>query len=175
MGAAKAMLVEKMVTALTTACITNVATNDTSRAGVVVPNKYEGESGKDKIVIVVMESHPEDDVHWMNEMKDHKTDIGFEIPYNFFGGMESITHRGTIKVIVNPNRKAEGQNVVDMRQTVLSRVRQTVRTDTTLKGFTDDYGESVHVFKIARVMEFKKVGNSYVAFVDWIAWATARS
>ena len=175
--AVKSMLITRQVTALTAACITDLDAADTTRAGVVQAGKeYTDESAKDRIIILALDSHPAETRRWMDEVKDHEDDLGFKLPENgrgLLGGIQWNVIRGCVKVMINlSHAKISGSDALNIRQVVLSRVKSTLQQSATMKGFTDDFGERVHYFKVARQPAFDLVGPNYEAYVDWAALTT---
>jgi len=171
------MLITRQVTALTAACITDLEEDDTTRAGIVMAGKeYTGESAKDRIIIQCLDSHPAAQRRWMDEVKDHADDLGFQLPENgrgLLGGTQWNVIRGTVKVMINLSAsKISSSDALNIRQVVLSRAKSTLQQDTTMRGFIDDFGEKVHLFKVARMPEFDLVGPNYEAYVDWAALTT---
>jgi len=169
----KALLITRMVTALTAACITDLDADDNTRAGLVAAGKYEGQQDLDRIIILPMDNHPAEDVRWMDEMKDYESDLGFKLPADgkgIIGGKQWNVLRGTVKVIVNLSRGSfTGAEEIEIRQTVLSRIKSTLQQSAQMRGFTDDFGEMVQFFKIARQPEYDQVDDCYEAYVDWAA------
>ena len=175
--AAKAMLIDRMVTALTASCITALDASDDTRAGIVQAGReYEGQPDLDRIIIQVLDSHPQEDIRWMDDMKGYETDLGFSLPEHgkgLLGGLRWNTQRGTVRGVINLNRTGEtGSTAMNIRQTVLARVKSTLQQDATLRGFTDDFGESVHYFQVARQPEYDLVEGNYEAYIDWAALTT---
>jgi len=178
--AVKSMLIVRQVTALTTACITDLDADDTTRAGVVQAGKEStDETAKKRIIIQALDSHPAAQRRWMDEVKDHEDDLGFKLPENgrgLMGGLRWNVIRGCVRVMINLSAATiSNADALNIRQVVLSRVKRTLRQSSTMRGFTDDFGESVQFFNVARSPEFDLVGPNYEAYVDWAALTTVRS
>lgn len=173
----KSMLIARQVTALTAACITDLAANDDTRAGVVLAGKeYTDEAAADRIIILALDSHPVGKRRWMDGLQDHEQALGFELPEGgkgLLGGRKFNTIKGTVKVIINLSRTQKtNAEAMDIRQTVLSRIKSTLQQSSTMRGFVDDFGEMVHLFNIPQMPEFDLVGGNYEAYVDWAALTT---
>lgn len=177
--AVTSMLVARQVTALTAACITDLDEDDVTRAKIVQAGKeYTGESAKDRIIIMALDSHPKEQRRWIDEVKDHEDDLGFRLPENgrgLMGGVKWNVIRATVKIMINLSRtKISSVEALNIRQVVLSRVKSTLAQDTTLRGFVDDFGEAVQFFNVTRVSKFDLVGPNFEAYVDWSALTTMR-
>lgn len=168
----KTLLSNRMAALLEAACVTALAANDPQRVGAIAVGGYTSDPLKDRLVIVLYDSHPLEDVRWMNEYKDHQADLGYEIPHDFIGGKRSDCLRGTIAIQTNFSRTKESEaEAMAIRQAVLGRAKQALEDGIdNLRGFADDFGESVIDIVLSRNPEYRKVGANYTAYIDWSAW-----
>jgi len=154
---------------------------DTTRASVVaIGGDYNGPIDTDRIVILVLDGHPKDEEEWMDRAKNAQADMGFTLPDNGYGMMGHRRFdmiRGTVRVRLNlagtgGRAPVKGEAAMEIRQTVLPRVRHILDTDTSLAGFFDEYDGTVQIFNVSRVQTIDLQGGNSDSYVDWTALVT---
>jgi len=173
MACAMEMMIERIVTELTTACITNI--HDSSKVGTVCAGRFEGKLDVQRIVISVLDFHPEKDGEWGEDHMDWEADTGWvDMPSGIIGGPLFEIMRGTVKLAFkfsgNTKRpRLSTSEAQAVRQRVLARARHALKQAATLKGFEDEFGVCVMDFQISRIPRYRQVDEGFTAYLDWAA------
>src|SRR3989304_316508 len=176
MSAIKHLLNVRILDTQKKVCMTDLAANNTTRVdGVYL--RTQGNPGKDRIALVLLNFDPILDTAWTDgTLADRRANtLGLHMPPAIIGGDTSEFIRGVVEAVGLLTRSREDPVEADaVIQEALARAKFALR-NMDIRDLVDEYGERVHLFLVAGVVEYDsgaKTANTTRFFLRWSALTT---
>ncbi|MHC4542922.1 MAG: hypothetical protein ACYSYL_00145 [Planctomycetota bacterium] len=152
-------------------CITNVSTEDLSRADHVVLGKPTSEL-RDNIVVSVHTQHPLGPEKDTDQRVEGKPRTWEERPWQFpresHGGARFQMMYGAIQIRMRERNRH--RVALAHKSVVAHRIRRAIERDTRLRVLEDDLGNTMLMIETFRHSGHAAGGGNVTVFIEWIDW-----
>lgn len=167
----ESLLGDTLVEVITDHCMTNVSSEDQSRANHVVLGKPTSEL-RDNCVVSIHTQHPlgpeQDTDRRVEGSPRERSERPWVFPRESYGGAKFDMMYGTVQVRMR--ERMQHKKALAIKAVVAHRIKYAIERDTRLRVLSDDLGNTMLMIETFKHSGHAAGGGDVSVFIEWVDW-----